>query len=152
MHALTINVICWQKTCSGFFILLFIDNIILICKVYILQLFPAGALPNKDLALNEENILRAPLIRVSGQTTPFLKSVDVELTYSHSDLVAIEEKFLPVGKRTPFTAEYGLLLHSQKNPRLTSKCETLNETDNVYIERPKMDQLKFFFSVGHFSE
>ena len=151
MNALTINVICWQKTCS-FFILLFIDNIILICKIYILQLFPAGALPNKDLALNEENILRAPLIRVSGQTTPFLKPVDVELTYSHSDVLAIEEEFLPVGKRIQFTTEYGLLLHSQKKPKLTSKCETLNETDNVCIERLRMDQLKFFFSVGHFSE
>ena len=115
-------------------------------------MFPAGTLPNKDLALNEENILRAPLIRVSGQTTPFLKPVDVELTYSHSDVLAIEEEFLPVGKRTPFTTEYGLLLHSLKNPKLTSKCETLNETDNAYIERPRIDQLKFFFSVGHFSE
>ena len=151
MRALTINVICWQKICS-FFILLFIDKIILICIIYILQLFPAGALPSKHILLNEENILRAPLIRISGQTTPFLKSVDVELAYSHSDLVAIEEEFLPVGKRTPYTTEYGLLLHSQKSPKLTSKCEALNETDNVYIERPKMDQLKFFFSVGHFSE
>ena len=115
-------------------------------------MFPAGALPNKDLALNQENILRAPLIRVSGQTTPFLKPVDVELTYSHSDVLAIEEEFLPVEKRTQFTTEYGLLLHSQKTPTLTSKCETLNETSNVYIERPKMDKLKFFFSVGHFSE
>ena len=144
--------LCWQKTCCSFFILLLIDNIILICKIYILQLFPAGALPNKDLALNEENILRAPLIRVSGQTIPFLKSVDIELTYSHSDVLAIEEEFLPVGRRIQFTTEYGLLLHSQKNPTLPSKCETLNETNKVYIERPRMDQLKFFFSVGHFSE
>ena len=122
------------------------------CKISVLQLFPAGVLPNKDIPLNEENLFRAPLIRVSGQTTSFFKSVDVELTYSHSDVNAIEEEFLPVGKRIPFTTEYGLLLHSQKTPKLTSKCEALNETHNAYIERPKKDQLKFLFSVEHFSE
>ena len=122
------------------------------CKISFLQLFPAGVLPNKDISLNEENLLRAPLIRVSGQTTSFFKSVDVELTYSHSDVIAIEEEFLPVGKRIPFTTEHGLLLHSQKNPKLKSKCETLNETNNAYIERPKKNQLKFLFSVEHFSE
>ena len=114
-------------------------------------MFPAGVLPNKDIPLNKEN-LRAPLIRVSGQTTSFLKSVDVELTYSHSDVIAIEEEFLPVGKKIPFTNEYGLLFHSKENPKLTSKCETLNEANNAYIERPKKNQLKFLFSVEHFSE
>ena len=122
------------------------------CKISFLQLFPAGVLPNKNIPLNEENLLRAPLIRVSGQTTSFFKSVDVELTYSHSDVIAIEEEFLPVGKKIPFTTEYGLLLHSQKKPKLTSKCETLNETNHAYIERPKKNQLKFLFSVEHFSE
>ena len=115
-------------------------------------MFPAGVFPNKEVPLDKENLLRAPLIRVSGETTSFLKSVDVELTYSHSDVINIEEDFLPVGKRIQFTTEYGLLLHSPKETELASKCETLNETNKAYIERPRRDQLKFFFSVEHFSE
>ena len=114
-------------------------------------MFPAGALPNKGIPLHEES-LRAPLIRVSGQTTSFLKSVDVELTYSHSDVINIEEEFLPVGKRIRFTSEHGLLLQSEKKTNSTFTFQTLNETNDVYIERPRKDQLRFLFSVEHFSE
>ena len=117
-----------------------------------LQLFPAGALPNRKVPLNKENLLRAPLIRVSGQMTTFLKSVDVELTYSHKDVKNIEEEFLPVGKKIQWTTEYGLLLHSQKETESTSRCKTLNENSDAYIQRLRKDQLKFMFSVEHFSE
>ena len=123
------------------------------CTFYILQLLPAGALPNKEILLYGENLLRAPLIRVSGQAASFLKSVDVELTYSHRDVCNIEEDFLPIGERIQFTTEYGLLLHSQiEEAEFAPKCETLNESNNAYLERPRKDQLKFLFSVEHFSE
>ena len=126
--------------------------IVFMCKFYTLQLFPAGALPNKDIRFDENNFLRAPLIRVSGKTTSFLEPVNVELTYSHIDVISIEEEFLTVGKKIKFTTEYGILLHSEKETRSTFTFETLNETNNVYIERPRKDQLKFWFSVKHFSE
>ena len=86
------------------------------------------------------------MIKVTGQTTSFLKAVDVELTYSNNDIADIEEEFLPVGNKSEFTNEYGLMLRSQKSK---SECETLNGS-NMYIDRPRNDQLKFLFSVKHF--
>ena len=104
---------------------------------------------NKDIHL-DRNLVCAPVIKVSGQTTPFLVAVHVELTYSNSDVVNIEEEFLPVGNKINFTTKYGLLLRSQKETQSTSKCQTLNECKDVYIERPRKDQLKFSFSLKHF--
>ena len=91
------------------------------------------------------------MIRVSGhdQTTPFLEAVHVELTYSNSDVVSVEEEFLPVGSKTNFTTKYGLLLRSQKETPSTSKCQTLNDSNDVFIERPRKDKLKFSFSLKH---
>ena len=91
-----------------------------------------------------------PIIKVSGQKTPFLKAVDIELTYCHSDVGSIEEEFLPVGKRVKFTTEYGLLLHCHKETESKSDWQALNESNDVYIERSRKDQLKFSFSVEHF--
>ena len=106
---------------------------------------------NKDIRLNK-SLVYAPIIRVSGQTTPFLKAVDVELTYSHSDVVNIEENFLPVEKATPFTTEYGLLMHNHNEAGSKDNWQALNESHDVFIERLRKDQLKFSFSVKHFSE
>jgi hypothetical protein len=114
-------------------------------------LFPADAVVNKDIRL-DKSLVCAPVIRVSGQKTPFLKAVDVELTYSHSDVVNIEEEFLPVGKTTQFTTEYGLLLRSQEETESKTKWLNINESNKVFIQRPRKDQLKFSFSVEHFSE
>ena len=90
------------------------------------------------------------MIKVSGQTTPFLEAVHVELTYSNSDVVNIEEEFLPVDSKTNFTTKYGLLLRSEKETSSTSKHQALNESNDVFIERPRKDQLKFSFSLKHF--
>jgi hypothetical protein len=114
-------------------------------------LFPADAVLKEEICL-DKNLVCAPVIRVSGQTTPFLKAVGVELTYSHSDVVNIEKEFLPVGKRVKFTTEYGLLLRSHKETESKSNWQALNESNDVYIERSREDQLKFSFSVEHFSE
>jgi hypothetical protein len=114
-------------------------------------LFPADAVLKEEICL-DKNLVCAPVIRVSGQTTPFLKAVGVELTYSHSDVVNIEKEFLPVGKRVKFTNEYGLLLRCHKETESKSDWQALNESNDVYIERSRKDQLKFSFSVEHFSE
>ena len=112
------------------------------------QLFPADAVLNKEV-YSDKNLVCAPVIKVSGQTTPFLKDVDVELTYSNNDVANIEEDFLPVGSRIQYTTEYGLLLRSQET-KSTSKCQKLNENSDVYIERLRKDRLKFLFSLKHF--
>jgi hypothetical protein len=114
-------------------------------------LFPVDAVLKKEIRLNKD-LVCSPVIRVSGQTKTFLKAVDVELTYSHSDVVNIEEEFLPVGKTIQFTHKYGLLLRSQKETESITKWQNLNESTKVCIERPKQGQLKFSFSVEHFSE
>ena len=80
------------------------------------------------------------------------KEVAVELTYSHSDVANIEDEFLPVGKKTQFTTEYGLLFHNHQETESKSNCHALNESNDVSIERPRKDQLKFSFSVKRFSE
>ena len=95
----------------------------------------------------DKNLVCAPAIKVSGQTTPFLKAVHVEFTYSNSDVINIEEEFLPVGNKINFTTKYGLLLRSQKETQSTSKCQTLNESKDVYIKRLRKDQLKFSFPL-----
>ena len=115
----------------------------------LLQLFPADAVLNKDVHL-DKNLVCAPVIKVSGQTTPFLKAVNVELTYSNDDVANIDEEFLPVGNKFKFTTGYGLLLRSQKKTQSKSECQTLNENNDVFIERPRKDQLKFSFSLKHF--
>ena len=92
------------------------------------------------------------MIGVSGQKTDFLQAVDVELTYSHRDVVNIEDDFLPVGKTIQFTTEYGLLLRSRKGNEFGTEWFNLNENIFVSIERPSDDQLKFSFSLRHFCE
>jgi hypothetical protein len=105
----------------------------------------------EEIRLNK-NLVCAPVIRVSGQTALFLKAVDVELTYSHSDVVNIEEEFLPVGKKIKFTNEYGLLLHNDDETKLKPNWKAINENNDVFFERSRKDQLNFSFSVYHFSE
>ncbi len=102
--------------------------------------------------LDKNHVLRAPVIRVSGQTAPFLTAVDVQLTYSSDDVLNIIEEFLPVGNAIKFTTEYGLLLHSRKDAESKTKWENLDEHNDVYIERPRKDQLKCSFSVEHLCE
>ena len=114
-------------------------------------MFPADAVVKKEIRLNK-SLVCAPVIRVSGQTAPFLKEVDVELTYSHSDIANIEENFLPIGKTTKFTTEYGLLLRNHNATESRSNWQTLNESDDVFIERTGKEKLKFSFSIKHFSE
>ena len=99
-----------------------------------------------------KSIVCAPVIRVLGQKTEFIQAVDVELTYSHSDVVNIEKEFLPVGKTIQFTTKYGLLLRSHKGDEFGAEWFNLNEDIFVYIERPSEDQLKFSFPLRHFSE
>ena len=124
-----------------------LDKVIVFRRIFFLfQVFPANAVLNKDVYL-DRNLICAPVIKVSGQTTPFLEVVHVELTYSNSDVINIEEEFLPVGNKINFTTKYGLLLRSQKETQSTSKCETLNESNDVFIERLGKDQLKFSFSL-----
>ena len=106
---------------------------------------------NKEIILNK-SLVCAPIIRVSGQTTPFLKAVGVELTYSHSDVANIEEEFLPVGKTTKFTTDFGLLLQNHNETGPKSNWQALNKSNDVSIKRTGMEQLKFSFSVKHFSE
>jgi hypothetical protein len=104
-------------------------------------LFPADAVVNKEISLNK-SLVCAPVIRVSERAISFLKGVDVELTYSHSDIASIEEEFLPVGKKTKFTSDYGLLFHGN--------WQALNESDDIFIERSGKNQLKFSFSIRYF--
>ena len=105
-----------------------------------------------DVRLNK-NLVCGPVIRVSGQTSPFLKAVHVELTYSHSNVANIEETFLPVGDEAiQFTTEYGMLMRTQEAAESERILLNSNESDKVFIERPRKDQLKFSFSVDHFSE
>ena len=114
-------------------------------------MFPVDAVVNKDIRLNK-SLVCAPVIRVSGQKTSFLKAVDVELTYSHSDVANIEEEFLPVGQTIQFTTEYGLLLRNHNETESKSNWEAVNSSNDVSIERSRKDQLKFSFSVQHFLE
>jgi hypothetical protein len=87
---------------------------------------------------------------VSGQTNPFLKPINVVLTYSNPKCADIAEEFLPVGKKSTFTTKYGLLVHSQKEFESKTSLEALNENgDQVFIERLRKDQVKFSFSVNH---
>ena len=114
-------------------------------------MFPADAVVNKDIRLNK-NLVCAPVIRVSGEKTSFLKPVDVELTYSHSDVVNIEEEFLPVGKMIQFTTEYGLLLRNHNKTESQPNWQALNKSKDASIERSRKDQIKFSFSVKDLSE
>ena len=113
-------------------------------------MFPVNAV-NKKIRSNK-SVVCAPVVRVSGQTASFLKPVDVELTYSHSDVANIEEEFLPVGKTIKLTTEYGFLLHEHNKPESTPEWQVLNGSNDVSIERSRKDQFKFSFSVKHFSE
>ena len=115
-------------------------------KIFLFQVFPADVVLNKDVYL-DKNLVCAPVIKVSGQTTPFLEAVHVELTYSNTDIINIEEEFLPVGNKINLTTKYGLLLRSQNETQSTSKCQTLNESNDVYTERQRKDQLKFSFPL-----
>ena len=115
-------------------------------KFFLFQVFPADIVLNKDVYL-DKNLVCAPVIKVSGQTTPFLEAVHVELTYSNTDVINIEEEFLPVGNKINFTTKYGLLLRSQNETQSTSKCQALNESNDVYTERLRKDQLKFSFPL-----
>ena len=123
-----------------------LDKVVFRRNFFLFQVFPANAVLNKDVYL-DRNLICAPVINVSGQTTPFLEAVHVELTYSNSDVVNIEEEFLPVGNQINFTTKYGLLLRSQKETQSTSKCEKLNESNDVFIERLRKNQLKFSFPL-----
>ena len=123
-----------------------LDKVVFRRKFFLFQVFPADTVLNKDVYL-DKILVCAPVIKVSGQTTPFLEAVHVELTYSNSDVINIEEEFLPVGNKINFTTKYGLLLRSQKETQSTSKCETLNESNDVFIERLRKDQLKFSFPL-----
>ncbi len=116
-----------------------------------MQLFPADTVLNNDIHL-DKNLVCAPVIEVTGQTTPFLRAVDVELTYSNKDVANIDEEFLPVGNKFKFTTGYGLLLRSHDLIESKSECETWNENNDAFIERPRIDQLKFSFSLRHFSK
>ena len=118
---------------------------------FTLQVFPPDAVLKKDVRL-DKSLVCAPVIRVSGQKTDFLRAVDVELTYSHSDVVNIEEEFVPVGKPVKFTTKYGLLLRSHKGDEFGSEWFNLNKDIDVRIERPSKDRLKFSFPLRHFSE
>ena len=100
---------------------------------------------------SDKNMVCGPVIKISGQTTPFLKAVNVELTYSHTKVAQIEEDFLPVGNKIKFTTEHGLLLRSHKETQTKSSWQALNEGNDVYIERSRKDQVKFSFLVNHFS-
>ena len=115
-------------------------------KFFLFQVFPADAVLNKDVYL-DKNFVCAPVVKVSGQTTPFLEAVHVELTYSNTDIINIEEEFLPVGNKINFTTKYGLLLRSQNETQSTSKCQTSNGSNDVYTERLRKDQLKFSFPL-----
>ena len=115
-------------------------------------MFPADAVTMKD-ARSDKNIVYGPVIQVIGHKTLFLKPVHVELTYSHSDVENIDEDFLPVGKKVQFTTKYGLLRRFEDSVTSKTKEFNLNERDQVcFIERPRKDQLKFLFSVEHFSK
>ena len=115
------------------------------------QVLPADTVLNKDVH-SDENLVCAPVVKVSGQTAPFHKSVNVELIYSSNDVKSIEEEFLPVPNRIKFTTDHGLVLRSEKQTESKSKFQTLNdvESNDVYIERLERDKLKFSFSLEHF--
>ena len=105
---------------------------------------------NKYSRLNE-NFVYGPVIKVSGQRVPFLKPVDVELTYSNKDVTNISTDILPVRRKTNFTTEFGFLRRSQKKKEC-KEWENLNEINDVWVERPRKDQLKFSFFIKHFCE
>ena len=105
-------------------------------------MLPAEVSLNQDI-YNDKSLVYPPVIKVCGQTTPFLKAVDVELTYSNDDVANVEEELLPVGKKKKFSTELGLLISHKETE---SKCQKLNENAEVYIERLRDDQLKFVFT------
>ena len=113
---------------------------------FVFQLLPAAASLDEDI-YNDKSLVCSPVIKVSGQTTPFLEAVHVELTYSNDDVANIEHEFLPVGNKIKFSTEYGLLIRHEETE---SKCQKINEKTDVFIERPRNDQVKFSFSLKHF--
>ena len=114
------------------------------------MLFPADVVLKKEIPFGR-NIVCCPVIKVSGQTTPFLEAVNVELTYSNTKFREMTEEFLPVQNKIKFAAKFGLLLHSNEEFESKPSCQTLNKGDGVFIERSRIDQVKFSFSVNHFS-
>ena len=97
-----------------------------------------------------ETAVHLTLLCLVEQKTSFLKAVDVELTYSHSEVANVEDEFLPVGKTIQFTTEYGLLLRNHNEPKSQPNWQAMNKSNDVSIERSRKDQLKFSFSVKLF--
>ena len=113
---------------------------------FIFQLLPAEVSLNEDI-YNDKSRVYPPVIKVCGQTTTFHKAVDVELTYSNDDVANIKEELLAVGEKKKFSTELGLLIRQKETE---SECQKLNESTDVFIERPRNDQVKLSFSLNHF--
>ena len=99
-----------------------------------------------------EDLVCFPVIKVSGQEKPFLKLVDVELVYCHKDIADMNEEFLPVGMKFPFSSKYGVLLRSHKDYHNTHKRRSTEDAVNAMVERLTKYKLKMTFSVEHFSK
>ena len=110
-------------------------------------MLPANVSLIEDI-YNDKSLVCSPVIKVCGQTTPFLEAVDVELTYCNDDVADVDEIFLPVGNKIKFSTELGLLIRQKETE---SKCQKLNESTEVFIERSRNGKVKFSFSLKHFS-
>ena len=103
-----------------------------------------------EVALNQDrnkSRVYPPVIKVCGQTTPFLKAVNVELTYSNGDVAKVKEELLRVREKKKFSTELGLLIRQKETE---SECQKFNESTDVFIERPRKDEVKISFSLNHF--
>jgi hypothetical protein len=94
-----------------------------------------------------DELIQFPVLKVSGQDKPFLEPVEVVLGYSCADVADLDEKFIPVGEKLPFTSKYGVLLHSHNN---FEGNKTWENAETVVIERSRKDRLEISFCVKHF--
>ena len=110
---------------------------------------PIDALNLKHTSDGE--LICLPTLDISGQDKPFLRPVEVQLSYSSDGVANLDEKFLPVGvKPQTFSSKYGILLRNHKNTESKPAWETINESSDAIIERCQKNRIKISFSVKHF--
>ena len=112
-------------------------------------MIPAQDIKDFKTSLNDQ-LISFPVIKVSGQEKPFLNPVKVELDYSTVDVAAVDEEFLPVGKKLLLSSKYGVLLRNHKDSLGEQTWRSITDDRSARIERTQKDRLRISFSVMHF--
>ena len=99
-----------------------------------------------------DQLIQFPVLKVSGQDKPFLEPVEVLLGYSCPAVEELDEEFLPVDKKLPFTSKHGVLLRSHNNSEGNKTWENVHDIETAMIERSRKDRLEISFRVYHFCE